>query len=121
MKFASKLNNYYSSTLFGYVLVGAACNGFYQQRYINQDGIPFYFWILVGVLGNIILISKNMKLKEKRRKMRAILVDLCFVLPTITVGILLAPIFHDWSLIIMLGYSCVFVVIFALKNYNKEQ
>ncbi len=45
-----------SFTLLGYVIIGAASSGFYQQRYFNEEGLPPFFWIGLAVVGSILLI-----------------------------------------------------------------
>lgn len=107
---------YFTLTLLGYVIIGAASSGFYQQRYFHEEGLTPFVWIGFGLVGAIILIVKNIL---DGNKVRAALTDLCFIIPTVL--ILLIPARHDVMLIVMLVYACAFIALYVFKNYKGKK
>lgn len=101
-------------TLLGYIIIGAASSGFYQQRYFHEEGLPTFAWIAFGLVGSILLIAKN--IIGNNKKTRSVFVDLCFILPTVLIPLI--PARHDIMLILMLAYVCVFVALYVFKNYR---
>ena len=102
-------------TLLGYVIIGAASSGFYQQRYFHQEGLTPFFWITFGIVGSIVLIFKNI---FGGNKAAAVFVDLCFIIPVVFIPLI--PARHDIMLILMLLYACAFVALYVFKNYKSK-
>lgn len=100
-------------TLMGYIIIGAASNGFYQHYYFSHEGTSPFAWVAVGLAGSIVLITKNVLGDNKAR---AIFVDLCFVFPTVFIPFI--PARHDVMLILMLAYACIFIALYVFKNYK---
>ena len=103
----------FTLTLLGYVIIGAASSGFYQQRYFHEEGLTPFVWIGFGLVGAIILIVKNIL---DGNKVRAALIDLCFIIPTVLIPLI--PARHDVMLIVMLVYACAFIALYVFKNYK---
>lgn len=102
-----------SRTLWGYVLVGAASSGFYQQWYGVDDSLPIFGWVVMAAVGIVLLAAKNRTLPDKRQ---GVVVDLAYLLPTLLLPQL--PIGHDAALAVMLGYACVFVLGYVAWQYH---
>lgn len=107
---------YFTLTLLGYVIIGAASSGFYQQRYFHEEGLTPFVWIGFGLVGAIILIVKNIL---DGNKVRAALTDLCFIIPTVLIPLI--PARHDVMLIVMLVYACAFIALYVFKNYKGKK
>lgn len=107
---------YFTLTLLGYVIIGAASSGFYQQRYFHEEGLTPFVWIGFGLVGAIILIVKNIL---DGNKVRAVLTDLCFIIPTVLIPLI--PARHDVMLIVMLVYACAFIALYVFKNYKGKK
>lgn len=105
----------FSLTVWGYVLIGAASNGFYQQRFFSDTGMPSFFWPLVAIVGIGLLGIKNRFLDKG---VWPLLVDLCYVLPTVLIP--LTPLRHDWAMVAMLVYACTFLIVFIFRNFKNK-
>ena len=116
MKPAFSHKKYFTLTLLGYVIIGAASSGFYQQRYFHEEGLTPFVWIGFGLVGAIILIVKNIL---DGNKVRAALTDLCFIIPTVLIPLI--PARHDVMLIVMLVYACAFIALYVFKNYKGKK
>ena len=106
----------FALTLLGYVIIGAASSGFYQQHYFGEEGLSPFVWIGVGLVGAIILIAKNILYGNK---VCAALTDLCFIIPTVLIPLI--PARHDVMLIVMLVYACAFIALYVFKNYKGKK
>lgn len=106
----------FALTLLGYVIIGAASSGFYQQRYFGEEGLSPFVWIGLGLFGAIILIVKNIL---DGNKVRAALIDLCFIVPTVFIPLI--PARHDVMLILMLVYACSFIALYVFKKYRDKK
>ncbi len=112
MKPAFSHKKYFTFTLLGYVIIGAASSGFYQQRYFHEEGLTPFVWICFGLVGSILLVMKN--LLGSNNKLHSVFWDLWFVLPVVLVPLI--PVRHDIMLILMLVYACAFLVLYVIKN-----
>lgn len=104
-------------TLLGYIIIGAASSGFYQQRYFQEEGLTPFVWIGFGLVGSILLVTKN--ILGSNNKLHSVFVDLCFILPAVLIPLI--PARHDIMLILMLVYVCVFLVLYVFKNYKGKK
>ncbi len=114
----SRLSNKknFTLTLLGYIIIGAASSGFYQQRYFGEEGINPFFWIGFAVVGSIILLAKNIL---DGNKLQMVFVDLCFIVPTVFIPLI--PARHDIMMILMLVYVCAFIALYVFKNYKDKK
>lgn len=106
------MKNAYAATLFGYVLVNTASNLFYHTLFLQSDGVPLVLSVLLGAYGLFTLARKHGRTGPRRR---AVLTDLGFVLPVVLLPLL--PVGHSLALGITTAYACLFVVVFAYRNY----
>ena len=103
-------------TLLGYIVVGAASSGFYQQRYFHEESLPPLAWIGIGFVGSILLLVKNILGSDN--KLRSAICDLCLVIPTVLIPLI--PARHDIALVLMLAYVCAFSALYVFKNYKEK-
>lgn len=105
----------FNLTLLGYIIIGAASSGFYQQRYFHEESLAPFVWISFGLIGSILLVAKNIFGSDN--KLHSACVDICFILPTVLIPLI--PARYDMMLMLMLVYVCVFIVLYVFKNYKR--
>lgn len=110
-------NSSFKLTLIGYILISAASNGFYQNRFWNDETI-LWLWIALALTGSIMLLMKDITHFKKYQKL-LMPKDLLFIIPVITIPLL--PIRHDFSLMITLIYEIVYILIYIFSYYKKVQ
>lgn len=100
----------YRLTLFGYVLIGTACNGFYQKYFWDKTVTPYLFWIIIGFAGGLILTYKEYR-QRKEDHVSLFFFDLLLIIPVILIPRL--PIRPGFCMFFMLSYGVVFIITYC--------
>lgn len=95
---------------FGYLLVGITTNGIFGIYLINNNpGTSLFNWILLGLLGEMIIILKTLRFPVEER-FKLVLADLAYLF--ILVGFGLVPMPRGVNILIeVLLLCCICIII----------